>query len=570
MTYPNGSTALASVVVDELCRGGVGLAAAGPGSRSTAVVLAMDARPDLEVVMCVDERSAAFHALGWSKATGRPTAVLTTSGTAVANLLPAVVEADLSGSQLLVVSADRPPESRGVGANQSIAQSRMFVEYVRATMELGPAEPHPSAPRWWRSTVSQALAFMAGFAGRPGPVHLNLSFREPTVPVVDDGRTRSEPYPYDQAGRADGRPWTESAWAPVPPEQVMERLVSAVERARRGLILAGGGTDGSMGVPRLGRHLGWPVLATAESGLRGTNGILSTGHHLVGRHAPDLIVRFGTPGPSRRMVDLVSSPIPQVVVGDMWSDPGRMADLLVGGDAEHISRALVERVEARPEESWGSWWRLTDQAVTLALGPELSSGLSEPSVAAATARLGADVMVVASSMPIRDVEMYAFDTPPIVANRGASGIDGFVSTALGASHPHRRSLALTGDLSLLHDSNGFIANPLPACVFVVVDNGGGGIFSFLPQADHADQEFERLFATPHGRDLGKLADLHGADCRPLEDVGGLPGAVEEAWEKGGVSILVASTDRAGNVAEHVRLASVAADAVAAVTPLEQR
>lgn len=555
---------MATVVLDELHRGGVEVVAAGPGSRSTAFILAAEAHPGLEVVMCIDERSAAFHALGWSKATGRPSAVSTTSGTAVANLMPAVVEADRSGALLLVVSSDRPGELRGVGANQTISQVGMFSGYVRSEMELGPAEMHPDAPRWWRSTASQLLASMGGFGGSRGPGHLNLAFREPTVPASDDGRSTGEPYPYDQEGRSGGRPWTEASWTPAPHEQGLDRAAGAVADARTGVILAGAGTSGSHALPVLGRHLGWPVLATAESGLRGADGVISTGHHLVGRMQPEIIVRFGTVGPSRRLIDLVSSPTPQVVVSESWSDPGRTASLVMGGDPEAVGRALIDRLEPRDEEGWGRWWRAADRAVTEALAPELATGLTEPAVAAATAALGADVLTVASSMPIRDVEAYAFEVSPLIANRGASGIDGFASTALGAARHHSRPVALTGDLSLLHDANGFLCDPRPTCVFVVIDNGGGGIFSFLPQAEHAAEQFERLFATPHERDLAKLAEFHHADYGELDDVSDLAAAVEAAWSRGGVSFLVARTDRAHNVAEHVRLGNVAHDALASV------
>lgn len=564
MTFPNGSTAMATVVVDEIHRGGVGFVAAGPGSRSTAFVLAAESHPGIEVVMCIDERSAAFHALGWSKAWGRPSAVSTTSGTAVANLMPAVVEADQSGTPLLVVSSDRPFELRGVGANQTISQVGMFSGYVRSEMEMGPAEMHPDAPRWWRSMASQVLGSMAGFGGSRGPGHLNLSFREPTVPVSDDGRSTGDPYPYDQEGRPDGRPWTEASWKPEPNLQGLERVTEAVAKARTGVILAGTGASGSHALPILGRHLGWPVLATAESGLRGLDGVISTGHHLVGRMQPELILRFGAVGPSRRLIDLVSSPTPQVAVGESWSDPGRMASLVMGGDPETVGQALIERLEPREETDWGKWWRDADRAVRRALAPELTSGRTEPAVAAATSALGADVLTVASSMPIRDVEAYAFEVPPLVANRGASGIDGFASTALGAARHHSRPLALTGDLSLLHDTNGFLCDPSPTCVFVVIDNGGGGIFSFLPQVEHVAEQFERLFATPHERDLAKLAEFHHGDYGELDEVSELPAAVEDAWSRGGLSFLVARTDRTHNVAEHVKLANVVSDALASV------
>lgn len=567
MSYPNPSTALATIVVDELVRGGVGLAAAAPGSRSTALVMALAARGDVELVMCVDERSAAFHALGWAKASGRPAVVVTTSGTAAANVWPAVVEADLSGTPLVALTSDRPAELRQVGANQTIEQRGLFGTYARSEAELGPAEVHPDAPRWWRSIVAQCLGMMNGFGGRPGPVHLNIAFREPTVPVTDDGRSRAQPYPYDHPGRTGGAPWTEVVAPAWPTAAAWERVAARIEAASHGLIVAGSGAGAGSAPARLGEHLGWPVLAIAESGLRLGDDVLATGHHLAGRSDPDLIIRFGGPGPSRRMVDLVSGSLPQVVVGPSWSDPARQADLVVRVEPEALVDELAKVIAPRPGGEWLEWWRTADAAVRQALVPELSTGLSEPAIAWALGRLERELLVVSSSMPIRDVEAFAFTAPPLVANRGASGIDGFVSTALGAARVRNGVVALTGDLSLLHDANGFLSEDPPTCVFVVVDNQGGGIFSFLPQVSHSGGDFERLFAAPHGRDLARFASWHGLAYHRMEDVTQLPEMLGEARSRSGVSLVVAETDRAENVAEHSRLDRIAGEALAGI-PLQ--
>lgn len=534
---------------------------AAPGSRSTALVLAVAARGDLQLVVAIDERSAGFHALGWAKATGRPAAVLTTSGTAVANLMPSVVEADAAGVALVVLSADRPPEMRGVGANQTIDQPGIFGSFVRGTVVLGPAEHEPSAPRWWRSMISQALAAATGWNGRPGPVQVDIAFREPTVGVTDDGRTAGEPFQFMRVGRRDARQWTETATRRHPTIEAVERLAEVVGSSTRGLILAGSGSTPA--VAELGGHLGWPVVATAESGLRRMAGVVTAGHHLLASEManPDTVLRFGGPGPSRRLIDLVSGEIPQVVVGDSWSDPGRMADLLVDAHPDALAGALTELVPAGEAGDWHAWWSAAESAVRAALEPELQ-GLSEPAVAFQTARLASDQLVVASSMPIRDVEGYAFAAPPLVANRGASGIDGIVSTALGAATGSGPGVALIGDLSLLHDSNGFLTSPRPECVFVVVDNSGGGIFSFLPQAEHVGDDFERLFATPHGRDLAVLADFHGLGYRVVEGGEDLAEAVVESQKAGGCNLVVVRTDRNANVGEHRRLERVAATALA--------
>lgn len=563
MSYPNPATALARVIVDELVRAGAGLVLASSGSRSTALVLAVAGRTDLELVMALDERSAAFQALGWAKATGRPGTVVTTSGTAVANLGPAVVEADAAGVPLIALTADRPHSLRGVGANQTIDQSGMFDRFVRGSFELY-AAVEADAPRWWRSVVAQAAASARGSGGRPGPVQVNVSFAEPTVPVTDDGRTRAEPYPYDLAGREAGEPWSQQLPANSPGAEAVRHLVALLERTDQGLIVAGSGVDGAIAVAELGVHLGWPVVATAESGLRGSDGVISTGHHILGddRATPELVLRLGGPGPSRRLVDLVTGPATQVVVGPGWSDPGRRAALLIGGDPGEAARAVIDSTAGRDPGEWERWWLAADEAVRAALEPHLDAVLTEPAVAAAAGKMPSERLVVASSMPIRDVEAYAFELPPVIANRGASGIDGFVSLALGAARLEGETLALAGDLSLLHDSNGFVSDSRPACVFVVVDNSGGGIFSFLPQAEHVGPEFDRLFGTPPERDLGTLAALHGLSHRSVENPAELKSAVVELRAEGGIGLVVARTDRLDNVAEHRRLESVAFEAVA--------
>jgi len=566
VSYPNPSTALASIVVDELARGGVGLVVASPGSRSTALVLAASDHPGVEFNMVIDERSAAFQALGWAKATGRPAAVVTTSGTAVANLVPAVVEADSSGVSLVVVSADRPPEERGVGANQAIDQRDIFGRFVRMALELGPGEPHPDAPRWWRSTVAQVLGAARGFGGRPGPVQLNLAFREPTVAAFHDGRTEAEPYPFDHDGRLGDAPWSTTVRAAAPTPEAIETIAEEIAEVERGVIVAGA-VGGAPEIVGLGEHLGWPVIATAESGLRRRGGVVVVaGHHLVEHADPDLILRFGDPGPSRRMLELVSRPVPQIVVGERWSDPGRAASMFVGASPGATAAALRASVGRRDQSGWLDWWRKADAAVLAVLAEAIDDGrLTEPGVAWVCSSLGSDLMVVGSSMPIRDVEAFGFAVPPIVANRGASGIDGFVSTALGAARAFPRTLALAGDLSLLHDSNGFLTENPPPCAFVVIDNRGGGIFSFLPQYEHVPEaSFERLFGTPHHRDLRALADLHGVEWRKVEERAELEEAVERAWEAKETVIALVETDRDENVAEHVRLNRLAAETVRAI------
>lgn len=564
MSFPNPSTALASIVVDELVRRGVQFFVVAPGSRSTALALAVDAHPGAALTVAIDERSAAFHALGSVKASGAPAAVLTTSGTAVANLLPAVVEADADGMPLVVLTADRPTELRGVGANQAIDQRDLFGSFVRLALEWGPAELTPSAPDWWRSMVAQASAAADGFGGRPGPIHLNLLFREPTVPTSDDGRVRAEPYPFMGRVPLPAPPRHSSARMPAP--DAVANLTDRIADVRRGVIVAGGGVGGSTAVTELGSHLGWPVLASAESGLRGTSGAIATGHHLVDRMQPEVILRFGTTGPSRRVLELLSGPTSQIVVGRTWSDPARVAEIMVDADPGLTARAIIEATSGVGPGRWLEWWWEADRLVQETLVPELSGEVTEPAVAAEAGRADAELMVVGSSMPIRDVEAYAFAPPRVVGNRGASGIDGFVSTALGAARHSSRVLALAGDLSILHDSNGFLVDEWSPVIFVVVDNSGGGIFSLLPQARYAGPGFERLFATPHGRDLARLAEFHGLWFEQPDTLDDFRATIEEGWKQDRPGMVIVRTDRDQNVAEHTRLARLVDEALKGLGP----
>lgn len=561
MTHPNPSTALASVVVDELARAGIDLFVLAPGSRSTALALAVAGRTELGSAVSIDERSGAFHALGHAKATGSPAAVVTTSGTAVANLMPAVVEADAAGVPLVVVSADRPPEARGVGANQTIDQVGMFGGFVRATCDLGPPERGRDAPRWWRSQVARAVASARGWDGRRGPVQINVAFREPTVPVGDDGRTRDEPFPHPTGGRQDGGGWTVGAAPGGASPQAVEELANAVRAATNGIIVAGSGCGGDAAPAELGARLGWPVLAVAESGLRGRPDVIATGHHLLAHlpETPDLVVRFGEPGPSGRLASLLDSDVPQAAIARRWSDPFRTTRLMVAADPGPVAAALLDVLDDCVATGWEQWWVRADTAVREALQPALTGPATEPAVAHHLGRVGADTVAVASSMPIRDVEAFAFDLPPLVANRGASGIDGFVSTALGMARSAHRPVALAGDLSIVHDANGFLIEPRPACVFVVVDNHGGGIFSFLPQADHAGPSFERLFVTPSHRDIAALGAFHGLEVLAASSTAELSESVERLRDPGG--LVIVESDRDENVDEHRRLDALASDAV---------
>lgn len=575
----NPSHALALVVVDELARCGVREAVVAPGSRSTALAMALHDDPRLRLHVSVDERSAGFLALGTARVTGRPAVVVTTSGSATANLFPAVVEADQAGVPLLVLTADRPPELRHTGANQAIDQLKLYGDTVRWFWEVGVPEDRPGVVAYWRSSVCRAVAEAMGLRGPGGPVHANLAFREPTVPVTDDGRARAGgPFAQTLDGRPDRRAWTT---VDLPPRQVPEAELTAfagrAAATERGLLVVGDTTARPGPVHALAEATGWPVLAEPTSGARfGPHAVTHAGP-LLGvpafrdRHRPDLVVRVGRPTVSRAVLGLLDDRVPQVVVSadGAWHDPTRGASDLVVADPDLLLSAIAAQLPVPASSDWSRSWHDADAAAASAVAEVLDAQdqVTEPGAARATMAAVPDggALVVASSMPIRDLDAWApgREHVRVVANRGASGIDGFVSTALGVSLAHDGpTVALAGDLSFLHDRNALLVRPdVPRTdlVLVVVDNDGGGIFHFLPQAGFPGP-FERVFGTPHGLDLADVARTHDI-AYVAPEPGALADEVRHRTREGGLHLVHVPTDRRANHDLHVRLQDAVADAV---------
>ena len=538
MKQPNPSTAQARVIVDELHRHGVDYAVISPGSRSAALAIAFEEHPGVETRVVLDERSAAFHALGRSRVTQTPVVALATSGTALANYLPSVVEADLSLVPLILISADRPPDLLNVGANQTIDQAGIFGEKVRWSCGIPPAEPDRDSNGYWRSSVSQAVARANGHGGRPGPVHVNVAFREPTVPVPDDGRTRAEPYRHPIEGRPGGEPWQQHR---------QERPAgAALGLGGRGLVIVGEGDFDPKDVFEAAGRLGWPVLATATSGLRVFD-VVTTYHHVLVAGVPtslepDLVVTVGRTGPSDRIGSLTSLPVPQVQVDrwGAWNDPRRHSSHLLQADPAQT----LDGFSPAPDDRLLQSWLGADAALRSALDDHLSADETPtgPAVARALDPFDQATLIAASSMPIRDVDAHVANTARVIANRGASGIDGFVSTALGAAAATRGTVAFAGDLSFLHDAAGLVADGHGDVVFVVVDNGGGGLFDLLPQAEHAPA-FERLFVAPHNLDLSRVASAYNLGAAIVEDVADLGATIKNRLDAGGPHVVVVPVDR---------------------------
>ncbi|MGH2731883.1 MAG: 2-succinyl-5-enolpyruvyl-6-hydroxy-3-cyclohexene-1-carboxylic-acid synthase [Actinomycetota bacterium] len=557
----NPSQAFGYVLVDELVRCGLTHACCAPGSRSAPVALALAEDPRVRLHVLIDERSAAFCALGIAKAAGLPVVVLSTSGTAAANFSPAVIEARHSATPLVVLTADRPPELRDTGANQTIDQVKLYGDAVAWFAEVGAPEALPSSVAYWRSLASRVYASALGPPA--GPVHLNLPLREPLVPMPD-----GPGFPYSLEGRPGGEPWTRRSRSPRPGSQSdLERLASEIAVTERGLIIVGDAEVDAEAVQELARAACWPVLADPLSGARCGELALSSYEALLRHrsfaraHRPDLVLRIGRTGASSRTISgFLDRGIRQVLLDPTgaWLDPDRAAAWLLEADPELALREMRGRLPRREASSWLGSWLGADRAAREAIDALLEADdvPSEPRTArdlAARLPQGA-TLVAASSMPIRDLDWFMRSGCGlrVLGNRGASGIDGFVSTVLGvALATDGPTVGLAGDLSLLHDQNGFLLprNEAVDAVFVVVNNDGGGIFSFLPQAE-LPEHFEKLFGTPHGLDLATLAHLYGCGYRRVDRADELAPLVSGALDTKGVHLIEVPSDRRANVAVH--------------------
>jgi len=572
----NANTGLASAFVEDLARGGVRHAVLSPGSRSTPLAVALWRQPEIEVSVVVDERSAAFLALGAAQATGAPVAMLSTSGTAAANFHPAVCEADESALPLIVLTADRPPELRGIGAGQTIDQVKLFGSTVRWFCEVGTHEADDDGLLHHRYVACRALAASRG-EPRPGPVHLNLPWREPLAPVPVEGAvTATDPLALE--GR-DQRPLT--AVTPIdmePSAFLLDEVAAHIADARAGVIVAGRQRDPELREPlaALARAAGFPILAEPTSQLRcgphDRSYVVSTYDHLLRDRAfcervrPDLVLRFGempTSKPLRAWLE--GSGADQIVVDPScgWNEPTRRAAAILRADPTELAAGWAARLDE--ERQAPSVWIAAERAARGALDAELASpgALSEPALhrVLGIAHADGDLIYTASSMPIRDQEAFL---PPsetdalFLCNRGANGIDGLVSSGIGAAWASGRPTTIvTGDLGLLHDIGGLaalrdVATPVR---IVVINNDGGGIFGFLPQADAMPRdEYEALLGTPRGVDIAKAADLFDLPYRHLATLAELPRALAAGTALIEVEVEV---DRGANVDLHRRLTSTA-------------
>jgi 2-succinyl-5-enolpyruvyl-6-hydroxy-3-cyclohexene-1-carboxylate synthase len=576
---PAATAAMVDALFAELVASGVGHAIVSPGSRSAP--LAVGALRAEALGLCVrahaDERSAAFFALGVAKASGAPSLLVCTSGSAAANYLPAVVEAWHAGVPLILLTADRPPELQDCDAGQTIDQSALYGTYLRWRATLPLPEPGEGALRVARSIGRRAVASALG--RQPGPVHLNWPLREPLVP------------PRGLAPMVKAEPPRFAAKAPLAPsEEQIEALAELARSEDQGLVVAGPAlpTPGlAAAAARFATAAGWPIVADAASQLRcGPHAehapLVTTAELLLreGRfartHAPRAVLRLGAAPTSKALrLWLEASPPPQLWLVDphaRFSDPSRLASERLEVDPVALLDGAASRLGGAAREGrWCRAFQRAERAASAALERALEGepALLEPRAVRELAAALPDgaLLYLSNSMPVRDADAFLPASPrplALLANRGANGIDGLVSSALGAASVWPRPAALlTGDLAFLHDLGGLAAaralgRPL---VIVVLNNDGGGIFSFLPIAEHGESvAFERLFRTPHGLDLRHAGALFGLRFTRVASWEAFRVALKDGLARDEVSIVEVPVDAAANVRQFRALAAAVREA----------
>jgi 2-succinyl-5-enolpyruvyl-6-hydroxy-3-cyclohexene-1-carboxylate synthase len=565
--------------VDELVRSGMRAACTSPGSRSAPLALTLARESRLRCYSHVDERCAGFFALGLAKASRLPVAVTCTSGTAAAELLPAAIEAHEARVPLLLLTADRPPELRGNGAGQAIDQLKLYGDAAKWFFDVGTHEATPERLRWMRTLACRA--YTTAREGRPGVVHLNFALREPLV--------SDEALAQDTTGRSDDAPYVRRFSGSRGGDLAKQEMHEAISHARRGVIVAGreerGDLDWSAGeaAAAFAVALGWPLLGDPLSGAR--RGPAAVAHYdALLRHdafaasvRPDLVLRVGDLPVSKPLRGWLAglTDVPQVALDPdgAWQDP---AAVLSRSFALDPASALGEDGDgiAPADADWLARWRSADElAAEAILGVLGGETPSEPRVALELGTLLPEhaTLFVASSMPVRDIETFwpiRRDPPRVLCNRGANGIDGTVSSAFGAAAAADGPVVLLiGDVALAHDIGGLLAARRLGLklTIVLLDNGGGGIFDFLPVAGAAmaretdplhDSEqdiYTRHIATPTGLDFSDAASLYGLSHERAEDVAQFRSALERALARESSSIVEVRGDRAANVQLHRRV-----------------
>ncbi len=578
---PNLNHLWAGILVEELVRGGVACFCVSPGSRSTPLAVAAAQHPRAHCVVHFDERGAAFHALGWASSTGRPAALICTSGSAAANYWPAVVEASASRVPLILLTADRPPELLDCRANQAIDQTKLFGHYVRWSFVLPCPDP-AMPPSLVLTTADQAL-YRAQHVPA-GPVHIDCMYREPLAPVPGTGEDVT-------AACQSIAQWLHSETAFTAHHAPEYRLSDADERkvmervngVRCGLLVVGRLRTGeeAAAVQRLAEALGWPVFPDVLSGLRLGASQARFVHHFdqlllsprfVAECRPEFVLHLGGAITSKRLQEHLAGLRPEymlVAEHPVRQDPFHQVTHRIEMGLAGFCRWLAPAVRDRGASVWGEAFPAMSCAVSARLDAwiEDAAALSEIAVARIVSRRRPEgsVLFLGNSMPIRDMDMYGAAEGPgglVACNRGASGIDGNVATAAGYANANGRPVtAVIGDLALLHDLNSLAllrATAAPV-VLIVLNNDGGGIFSFLPMAKYPET-FERFFATPHGLSFSDAARCFGLGYAQPATRAEFAAAYERALAGTCSTVIEVRTNRQENVEAHRALQAALAEA----------
>lgn len=598
MNDPAETTVWARAFIDELARHGVKHASLAPGSRSTPLVMACAHDKRIRTWVHLDERCAGFFALGVGRSSGRPSAVITTSGTATANILPAVVEASHAGVPMVVLTADRPPGLRGTDANQTIDQRAIYGSFVRENLDAG--MPSAEALRRIRNLACRAMA--SALTPRPGPVHVNFPFEKPLEPAelaAEDEAKLRKLDPLGLEGRIDGLPLSMVDERPTQvPEKDLKKVVGVLERSARGVIVAGPAREPEVVGPAIGllaRATGFPVLADPLSGARfGTycGRQLVTTFDLFLRDSlvrrvlrPDVVLRIGGVPTSASVLTYIHEyrGIPQVLIrsGPWWRDHVEAASHTIHGDVVGFLEGMASKLCDPPSPpEWCTRWTDLDRAASGALTANSEQPFEGKVLAAVVGSLPpGGTLFVSNSMPVRDLDAFGGGGSKafrVFGNRGASGIDGIISTVAGIAAAGKEVgvdatsgtqlpvVAVLGDVAFHHDMNGLLAAAKYRLniLFVVINNDGGGIFHMLPIRDH-EPEFTSHFAAPHGLDFAHAADMYGIPYRYLEEASMVGEALDDLFSDTGPRILEIRSDRVKNVRRRKAVEKAVCEAVVA-------
>ncbi|WP_147532710.1 2-succinyl-5-enolpyruvyl-6-hydroxy-3-cyclohexene-1-carboxylic-acid synthase [Bacillus marasmi] len=567
MNHQESLTAYLAAFVGELVQSGLTDVVVSPGSRSTPLALMMAEHPGLRVHIQIDERSAGFFALGIAKASHKSVALLCTSGTAAANYYPAVVEANISRVPLIVLTADRPHELRDVGAPQAINQIHLYGNHVKWFVEMALPEATNEMISYAQTVCARAIA--TSQMTPAGPVHLNFPFREPLIPQLDD------PELFEKYRRVKGSIKIHGGQLTLPLGE-FTRLAQTWSNSEKGIIVCGPIEDSSFqaALLDLAEKLQFPILADPLSQLRSgqhSKDLVIDTYDTFLRNQPakdyvkpDIVIRFGAMPVSKALTIFLkeNSEATHYVIdgGGGWRDPNAITSEMIYCDEALLCQAVLPHISARSQSSYLQRWTglntVTKQSLTIVND---ETKLSEAKLFYRLAELLPEnaTVFVGNSMPIRDLDSFFHNNDKnirVMANRGANGIDGIVSTALGAAFVHQPLYLILGDLTLFHDLNGLVASKMHSIPIdvVVINNNGGGIFSFLPQSNHP-KHFELLFGTPVDLDFSHAVQLYGGEYTKVNDWEHLAQSLEKPAQNAGLNVHELVTERDTNLKEHREL-----------------